>query len=299
MNLINLLKNKKVKYFSNILLILTVLFSFITIILISTLLNGAIQAEVMIILVASSILLLFNLVLSRFVKNKVLLLVINLVLCVSLIGSSIALFVNLQKFKVVEGFQTVSEAQAAVEVAQVEFNSYQNSVNNSNNIASIKEYTDNVNSVANNTFKESDYMDITILTNIIDNYDIKYNNMIQIDRITDQGKNLNDYISLLNRQKTSLIYLAQLKTNLENAKIALTNAQQLASSSSTGASTGNATGDVSGYTSGYGSNQPIVSFLLNDKLKAIEGVSYITAITSIFSGITIALTNLLMFSGKY
>lgn len=131
MNLQNLLKNKKVKYFFNILLILTVLFSFITVILISTLLNGAVQVEVIIILMASIILLLFNLVLSRFVKNKKILLIINLVLCVFLIGSSIALFVNLQKFKVVEGFAVALDTYNSNQLYQMQ----SDALVNANNLA--------------------------------------------------------------------------------------------------------------------------------------------------------------------
>ena len=331
MNLSNLLKNKKVKYFMNILLILTVLFSFITTILISTLLNGAVQPELIVILISSSVLLLLNLVLSRFVKNKVLLLIINLVLCVALISSSIALFVNLQKFKTIEGFQTVSEAQANVDMYQMYVDSdtnqvsiYQSNINN--NISDIQKYLTNNSNIINETYNEADYMDITILQTKKDN-----NNILLINENNMNIKSIyKDYVALLDIQISNLNQLNQTNINLTNNNLALTQAKidlenatnqpgsggiitggssgtgsegiitgdssGTGSGGSGGAGSGGSSGTGSGGSSGTGSGG---SGEYNNKIKALEGVSYITATTSIVSGITIALTNLLMFSGKH
>jgi len=98
--------SKTLIFLNNILLILIILLSFIFIIVNNTIFtysfnmfDNEIQPQSIVILISSLILLLFNSILTKFIKNKLLIIIINLILAVSLITTSIYLFVSLQKIK--------------------------------------------------------------------------------------------------------------------------------------------------------------------------------------------------------
>ena len=273
MNLSNFLKNKKVKYFLNILLILTVLFSFITVILINTLLNGAVQPEVIIILIASSILLLFNLVLSKFLKNKVLLLIINLVLSITLIGSSIALFVNFKKK--LTPLMTLNQLNTFINNSQTDVNS--NKIN-------FKIANDNFNTA---TLQFNDYyqlqIDLSNARNALYNAQNIYNKSNDPALYPKQKQDIQEATQKINDiQKKLNVYelgssdpAKKLEDNVNSTQLILNNAKLALSTSQE---------NLANYISQRN--------ILNN-INIIEGISYSSASMSIISGILSLLTNII------
>ena len=228
-----------------------------------------------VILVASSILLLFNLVLSKFVKSKVLLLVINLVLSLTLISSSIALFVNLKKK--LKSSMTLEQLNNLINKVQTDINSKQ---------INFK--------IANNNYK---------IANDIFN---DYNQLLNID-LFNAKSNLKIAQDIYNKSNNPTLYPKQ-KQDIQDATNKLNEIQAKLSTYDGGS--GDNVKTLKNFEDNVNSNQLILNdaqlalttsqknlenyiFQKNiiNYINLIEGISYSSAAMSIISGILNLLIN--------